>query len=359
MITLSAEAQDVIGRSFRYYLAVDSWRSGVLLAADVPVSDAVEETDRSLNVPERVTFTVPRVVGGVSWSPVGDDSPLAANGQQLRVKLGIGVARGNVEWFQRGVFLIHDCTVDGDRVDVAAVGLLQYIDEARLVSPFVPTGTMASTLRALIEPALTVDIDAGLVDRAVPSTINYDEARLGAVNELLDAWAATAVVDPYGVLQVVPSAQSHTPVLALTDQAGGTVITATGSSTREGAVNVVVARGQAADGGQLQGVAYDTSGGPKTFGGPFSPLPVPRFFFSPLLTDQAQCNAAAATILAKQRLRAGREFTVDMVPNPAIQCGDVVSITTRDHGALTCSVEALRLPYTAQGGNMRLTVRMV
>jgi hypothetical protein len=252
------------------------------------------------------------------------------------------------------VFLIHDSQVNGDTVNVNAVGLLQWIDEARLVSPFQPTGTLLSTLRDLIEPALTVAVDATLVDRAVPAGINFDEDRLGAVNELLDAWPAVAQVDPAGYLLVTPATLSATPVLTISSGAGGTIINATGSSTRDGAYNVVVARGTAADGGQVQGQAYDTYGGPKTYGGPFNPLPVPFFFVSPLLTDVGECDEAAGTILARKRRESAREFTVEMVPHPAIQHGDVV---TAD--GVLCVVQGLQLPYRANGGSMLLTLKVL
>jgi hypothetical protein len=357
MIALSSQALSILGRSYRYYLSVDSWLGGALLADSIPVSAAVEETDRTLRVPERLTLTVPRRDRGMSWSPVGVNHPLAANGQRLRVQLGIGLDGTRVEWFQRGWFLIEESTVDGDNVNVTAVGLFALIDEARLVSPYQPTGTLVSTLRGLVEPALTVVVDGALADRGVPSGINYDEDRLGAVLELLDAWPADAAVSPDGYLSVTPAVQSTTPVLTLTDGAGGTIITAVGASSRDSAANVVVARGTASDGGQVQGVAFDLSGGPTSYGGQFNPLPVPFFFSSPLLTTVEQCNAAAATILAKRQRNTGRAFRVEMVPHPGLLAGDVVSLTTDDYTNLACSVEALTLPYTASGGSMTLTAR--
>jgi hypothetical protein len=359
MIELSDAATSVLTRSHKRYLAVESWRDGQLLAAAVPVSAASEETDRTLRVPERVTLAVPRRYRGMSWAPTSDDHPLAARGQRLHVKLGVGVVGGAVEWFQRGVFLLDDATVDGDVVTVTAVGLLDLVDEARLVSPFQPTGTLTSTLRALIEPALTVVVSSSLEDRDVPDGVNFDEDRLSAVLELLDAWPADAVVDPAGYLTVAPLSQSTTPVLALTDGVGGTVITAVGSSTREGVANVVVARGTGSDGAQVQGIAYDTSGSATAYGGAFNPLPVPFFFFSPLLTSVDECNTAAEGILARRRRDAGGEYRVEMVPHPAVQVGDVVSITTDDLTGLVCSVESLTLPYVSDGGSMFLTVRAV
>lgn len=361
MITLSATAADVLTRSHRPHCAVESWRDGVLLAADVPVSDASEEIDWSARVPERVTFTVPRRDRSVSWSPNTADHPLAANGQRLHVKLGVGVAGGAVEWFQRGVFLIEESIAEGDLVTVSAVGLLELVSEARLIAPFQPTGTLVSTLRGLVEPALTVVASASLTDRSVPTAgVNWDEDRLGAVLELLAAWPATAYVDPAGYLQAVPATQSTTSVLSITDDAGGTVREITGNSTRNGAYNAVVARGTGSDGAQIQGVAYDLTGGATGYGGPFNPLPVPYFMFSPLLTTIAECNAAAATALARLKRNAGRRFHVEMVPNPALQGGDVVTVTSAKLGlsAVLCSIEALTLPYFP-GPPMTLTIREV
>lgn len=347
MITLSATTTDILTRSYRPYLRVESWRNGELLASDVPVNSATEEGDRSLRVPERVTLTVPRRDRSVSWAPDAEDHPLAAKGQRLHVKLGVATFGGQVEWFQRGVFLVSESIADGDVVNVSAVGMLTLIDEARLVSPFQPTGTFASTLRGLVEPALTVLIDSSLTDRAVPAGINYDEDRLGAVYELLDAWPADAYVDPAGFLRVQPVTQSETPVFELSDGTGGTVVTVVGGSTRQGAYTAVVARGTASDGGQVQGTAFDLDA-------TFNPLPVPYFFSSPLLTTVAEASSAATAVLARKKREAGRDLTVTMVPNPALQLGDVGTV----NGDL-CAIESLGLPYVAGGGAQRLAVRLL
>lgn len=355
MITLSDAALSVLTRSYKTHLMVESWLGSELLSDAVPVDSASEETDRGLTVPERVTLTVPRRYRGESWSPVAADHPLAAKGQRLRVQLGIELSAGEIEWFQRGWFLIQSSETDGDDVSVEAVGLLALVEEAGLISPYQPTGSLVTTIRGLVEPALTVVIDPALLDRSVPSGINYDEDRLGAVLELLDAWPADAYVHEDGYLSVVPVAQSTTPVMYLTDGQGGTVIEASGSSSREGAASVVVARGTAADGGQVQGVAYDYSS-PTRLNGPFNPLPVPFVFESPLLTTVGQCTAAAGTILARRLREKSQEFTVEMVPHPALQAGDVVDISAEDRPNTLCSIETLGLPWTGDG-SQTLTVR--
>jgi hypothetical protein len=347
VITLSTAATSALTRSYARHLSVQSWLGPTLLSDDVPVDTASEETDRALTVPERVTLTVPRLARGESWSPVDDDHPLACNGQRLLVRLGIGVGT-SIEWIQRGWFLVQDATADGDTVTVTAVGLLALIDEARLVSPYQPAGTLVSTLRGLVEPALTVVVDTALTDRSVPTGVNYDEDRLGAVLELADAWPASLAVAADGSLHAAPVTQSTTPVLTLTDGSGGTVIKATGDSTRDGAYNTVVARGTASDGGQVQGVSTLTTG-PLRAAGPFNPLPVPYFYSSPLLTTVNQCKAAADTILARLQRQAGRTYTITTVPHLGLQGGDVVTVDVEGYAGLA-TVESLTLPY--KGGDV-------
>jgi hypothetical protein len=362
MITVSSDAQSVLaGAGFVYKVAVESWRGGVLLADNVPIASGGEETDRSIAVPERATFRVPRVKDGVDWTPTSPISPLAAKGQHLHVKLGIGLRQGATEWLTRARLLIYETEPDGDALSVTAVGRLELVNQARLISPFQPTGTFLSTLRALVEPALTVVTEGGLVDRAVPAGINYDEDRLGAVNELLDSWPAQAFVDPEGYLRVSPPSTSTTPVLTLTEDGVRTIITLEGSSDRSGGANVIVARGQDSTGAQVQGVAYIVTG-PDAYGGPYNPLPVPFFFQSPLLTTTGEATAAALTIRDRRQRQTATTYTVTIPPNPTIQAGDVVGLTSTRLGlaAVPCVVDRLSLPYAALKGSMpamALTVR--
>lgn len=362
MITLTSEATTILTGSFVYYCAVESWLNGVLLADSIPIADGGEEIDRALRVPERAVFTVPRVKDGIDWTPSSDISPLAANGQRLHVKLGIGLSKGRVEWITRRRLLIQATETDGDSVNVQAVGLLSLIDEARLVSPYQPNSTLGAALRGLLEPAITVLIGSSLTDRAAPTAVNWDEDRLGAALEILDAWPATGAIDPEGYLRVDAPSQSTTPVLALTDTGtGATVIEASGSSARDGAYNAVVARGTQSDGAQIQGVGYLQSG-PKAYGSAFNPLAVPKFFSSPLLTTITQCMTTATNMAARLARENNREYKVTTVPHPALQEGDVVSLSSSALGlnAVLGTVERLSLPYVPSEGTMpgmTLTVR--
>lgn len=357
MIEVSDAARSVIDSgTFTYHVRASSWLAGQLLADEVPIAAGSEDGDRSLSVPERVILTVPKRSAGVDWTPTTDEHPLAANGQTLQVSLGVGKGLDGVEWFQRAELLIVETTEQDETVTVTCAGLLALVDEAKFVAAFQPSGLITQTLRALLEPAVTVDLTAAPADRSVPvSTINWDSDRLGAVYELLDAWPADLRMHAQGYAQIVEDVAPTVAVRSFTNGTGGTVVTAAGTSTRDGGFNVVVATGYAADGSEVRGVAYVTDG-PWAYGaGPANPLPVPFGYASPLLTTNAQCTAAAATVLRrKMRQAVLRRYTITCPPDPTLQLGDAVAITTEHVTALLCTVEGLTLPYTP--GTMTIQV---
>lgn len=359
MLDISSQALSIVQRSFTMAVRAEAWLGDQLLAADIPVADGGEDRDRSLTVPEQITLTVPRRDRGIDWDPGADpEHPLAAYGQQIRVDYGIHLGGDDWEWINRGWFLITSSSSDSDTVTVNASGLLTLIDEAKFVAPFQPNGTLASTVRSLVEPALSANFDGTLVDRSVPLGMQWDDDRMAALNEVLDAWPADARVTEDGYLLIEPLNDTGTSVLDLTDGAGGTVVRWQGSTTRDGAFNAVVAQGEDADGNQIQGVAYDLDGAsPYRVDGNFNPLPVPTTFASPLMTTVAQCRAGAATRLNRLRRTASRRLEVTMVPHPGLVLGDIVSVTGQGLTAAPCMVEALSLPYSPSAQN--LTVRVL
>lgn len=357
MIELTDRAASILTSGVQTrFCRIESWYGDQLLDDDLPISAGSEEVDRGSNVPERVTFSVPRLDRGVDYTPVDFDAPLAANGQRIRVQLGVGVGLGQIEWLQRGWFVITEADPQGDTIEVQAAGLLWLIQEARLINAYQPTGTFVSTIRGLIEPALTVVIDDALIDRVVPASVNYSDDRLDAVNATLTAWPAEGYVTADGYFLVQPAVDAAVVSLALTDGQGGTVITASGSSSRDGVYNAVVAAGTAADGSVVRGVAYDTTG-PKRIGTPFNDLPVPLLFDSPLIVSNDQAQAAAETRLASVMRQTVQSFDVELVPHPGLQAGDRVTLTTDHLAAQAGIVEKLTLPYLAGGGSQRATVR--
>lgn len=362
MLDLSTTALGLVDRSHVRLVRAKSLLGDTVLAEDLPIAAGNLEIDRTVRVPERLTLTLPRIVDETTWDPGGDPThPLAPFGQTLVVDVGLQLSGdGEIEWVQRGEFLIWTTSVDGDTVTVEAVGLLAFIEEARFATPYQAAGTFKTTIRSLVEPALTVRFDGTLVNRSVPTaSLTVDDDRLAALHEVLDAWPADAYVDSTGVLRVVPATDPGTPVLTLSDGVGGTVVSWAGSASRDGAATLVVARGQDSNGAQVQGVAYDTdTASPLRYPGPFNALPVPFFFDSPLLATVGQCQSAATSRLRTLRRSSSRMLSASTVPHPGLETGDLVTIDGVDDVA-TAVVERLSLPLTAEGGQMGLTLRVV
>jgi hypothetical protein len=83
---------------------------------------------------------------------------------------------------------------------------------------------------------------------------------------------------------------------------------------------------------------------PTRWGGPFGR--VPRFYFSPLLTNAAQTRKAAETIL---RRSIGMPYSVDfgVIPNPALRPRHAVRVTQKDGNRERHIVETLTIPLDA------------
>lgn len=376
IVTSSVLADVVLNRrTFRMTARATVTRGGQVLASDIPISTGYEEADDALRVPERVTLSIPRMVDGVDWSPQDHDSPLAPYGQRLHVKLGIDLGADGTEWLDRGEFLIYQSGLSADEtsVDVTAQGLLTLVDEAGLIVPFAPGATFEASVRQLIEPGLTVALHPDLTggDATVPSTLNFDDDRLGALLQILEAWPARAQVLPSGYLLVMPA--DYYPGGATvqrynfdTDDGFGqrfaNVIHVSGSMTRDGIYNAVVARGMAADGGEVVGVAIDRSS-PTGTDGPFNRLPVPYYYFSPLLDTAAKAQKAAATTLDRVARPQPRRWKMTCSPDPRLLLNDLVDyLPVRSTDAaeqIPCVLEQLRMPYTADSGPMELTLRQV
>lgn len=338
---------------------VSAWLDGQVLAEDVPVTaSALWSADASLAVPERLTVTVPAVP---PWLPTSPPlSPLACYGQRLRPARGVTVG-GVAELVDLGWLRIQawDVAEDGATVDVEALGLLAVLADARLTSTVQTAGTYAAQLRQLVDGLLPVDTSA-MTDKAVPGKA-WIEDRLDAVLELAATWGGRVVVDDTGTLVVLPAyADTDPTVAAYTDGDGGTVVSAPLTGARDGLHNAVITSGDTSSGdaAPVTGAAYDVDpASPTRWDGPYGRYPM--FHSSPLYGTTAQANAAAASILARLLRRRGRR-TVTAVPDPRLELGDVVTVTTgagtADELIVRGRVDTIELPLLGDGGPMTFTV---
>lgn len=346
----------VLAAAASWECKVSSWLGGVVLADSIPATGRAAWTVTQ-QVPEALDLRVPRfsVEDGreVDWRPSSPDSPLARFGQVLDVTItaaGIDARLGR--------YLITDWKDLGGVIQVSAVGVLQLAADDRLPAPMAPRdgGTLKSETQRLLPSTIAAQFAAGLVDRACPKAMEWPEDRLGALYEIADAWPARLRTDSWGQVQfLAPLPADAVPVLSVTDGEGGTVVSAPTSDSRDRGYNRVVAR-SSADGVDAQGIAEVTSG-PMSVTGPYGV--VTRFFASPLLLTEAQCIAAAQSLLA-DAVRPTRTLQIEMAPDARIELDDAVEAITekgeptqsRDWGYVT----GVDLPLTVSDGPARLNV---
>src|SRR5262249_52974826 len=81
---------------------------------------------------------------------------------------------------------------------------------------------------------------------------------------------------------------------------------------------------------------------------------VPQFYSSDLITTQGQAEATAAANLVNYAM-AGRSEPVAVVPDPALQLGDVAQLMTKDGCMCPGRISKLSLPLTPGDAPMDVT----
>lgn len=358
----------LIGYSHQVVTVVESWLGSTQLATRVPMTTGSIAFDDTAIAKRRLTMTVPARTPGMRWDPAGNVThPLAAYGQRLHVFSGIAYANKSIELMDLGWYLITGWKRDEDAaaISIEAWDLARLITDDRLLSPVSPaTGaTFAGMVRSLVEATgLQLVVDPAVVDRVIGSTPVWDRERDRAISDLCDAWPARWAVGDDGRVHVLPPyslvTASTTPDADLTDGGTGTITGRAREADRGAIYNTIVVTGRTPDDGSpvpYAVAAVTDPGSPIRITGPYGR--VPRFYASDLITTQAQAQAAADSQLVTYT-SAGRSEPVKAVPDPSLQLGDVVRISTRDGDRYTARVTALTLPLTAQQGPMQVTASM-
>ncbi len=359
------------GRTFQMVARATITRAGKILATDLPIDVGREEFDVSVRVPERLTMQIPRRVDGDDWADDINSSPVAPFGQRVHVKLGIDTGPDGYEWINRGEFLLHDADLTGPTVTINAVGLLALIEEARLLSPYNPVGTMKQAIRRLVEPALTVVFSPDLVDITVTGNLVFEDDRLAALQQCFRNWPARGQIHPDGYLYVCPADEYGTDPTGVglvlqrhhmltQPHLTPNVRNVSTSATRDGIYNAVVVRGTAPDGGQISAVQYDRRG-PAAYGGPFNPLPVPEFYQSNNIRSMPQAQVVAGFRLREIQAPFDRSWQLTCVPQPKILGNDYLNYlpTLDENDEASVLVDRLVLPYTPRSGAMDLGIREI
>jgi hypothetical protein len=279
--------------------------------------------------------------------PFEDINPYA---HEIYLERGVMYANGTTEYVGLGYFrvnsvedtLIRDSDFDGTAIRITGEDRMSNLRDGRVPSPlqFSASTSVASVLDFLVQdvmPGVTTVYDTvnwpggDAASTTLGSDHFVDQDRLGFIQELVAAYGKICYFDYAGRFVVKdPPNTSGTPVFNINSGLNGVLVHATRTISRDGVYNAVVATGEAADANvpPVYGIAIDNDPASPTFyGGTFGK--VPKFFNSSFLVTDAQCAGAAQKLLDASH---GLPYsvTLGMVPNPALEAWDVVSVTYSD-----------------------------
>jgi hypothetical protein len=355
---------EVLSGAAGWSCAAASWLDGELLAESIPIISGKVTAAASLAIPEALTFTVPQFADEISWVPDSPTHPLGKFGQTIDLSINVTSSfSGEVTGTRIGRFLICDWEYDKNAgtIEVSCLGTLKVVDEDRFLVPEVPAsaGTLASEFRRLMSPGIPVEIDEDLDDRTCPRSFQWDQDRLAALYDIADAWPARLRTDATGTVTLLPPLDDvPDPVIYLAEGESGTVLSAPTSDTRAEVYNVVVVTSSATDDAArppVRAVASQATGPLTASSDGTGYGRVPKFYSSPLITTQAQAQAAANTMLANSA-RPAVVRSIECAPDPRIDLDDAVEITLLDEDVERGWVVGYELPLTVQDGAMRVDV---
>jgi len=249
------------------------------------------------------------------------------NGEELPFE----VFSGRLDVVERGF---------GEEIRLRASDLAAMIVDARFEQPRQPpagqliTTTMTNLIREAVGASTVVNIEGSFTSTVSGNTGVWETDRGEALDQLANSigaeWFHDKGATGAGVvftIRAIP-ALGGTPDWLVQVGRDGVMVHEVSSLDREGVYNAVIAIGEPTDSPPVRAVAYDTNpASPTRYNGPFGN--VPRFYNSPFIYTTGQALGAANSILSKA-IGLARQRKVEMVPNPAIQIGDLVELILPD-----------------------------
>jgi hypothetical protein len=276
------------------------------------------------------------IITQIDW-PTSAGSLAAPYGQELYVERGVQYGDGIKEYVGLGYYRID--RVEQARATKGAIRIsgsdrMANLRDGRSIAPIhFAAGTAFSVVfESIVEeilPSVVVLYDFDAVNTLISADHVLDQDRLKFLTELVTAYGKIMYFDYAGRLTVKTAPGLENPVWDVNAGRNGVLVSMSRQISRDGVYNGVVATGEPV--GELppvRGVALDLNPASPTFwDGPFGK--VPRFFSSSFMTNQQQCEEAAASILAASN---GVPYTVSLgvVPNPALEGWDVLNVSFSD-----------------------------
>jgi len=357
---ISSTAQNVLTGSHVIDVRATAYTAGYG-AVSLPVASGSITVDATSQI--RRTGSI-SIADPVYWpaDPLAILSPL---GSELLVEYGIVIPRIGTEWVPviRGPIIearrqrpysSGDGAVSVNVNDRSAlVAQARYEQPTQTVAGATNVAEIARIIREVVPAAAVNDLTGST---QVAALLDIERERWSdGIEKLADAIGAECFADPVGnfVIRTTPTL-SNPVAWVVASGRGGILVSKADTLTRELTYNEVVASGQRTDGTPpVFATVSDNDPTSATYiGGPFGRRP--RFYSSPLLTTVAQCQTAAAGLLART---VGMHASVSLsaIVNPALDAGDVVAVVQGKTTTLHI-VDTLTVPLRV-GDAQQITTR--
>jgi hypothetical protein len=336
---------DMFRYSRKQVCRVDLFHGTTLDIRGLKVVSGSVGSDRKANVRR----TLDCVLALDSW----DDLPLDVYHSRAQVWLGVETSPDKVALFPCGVFRINQLSrTRRGEISITGDSLEAYVIDDRFFTPRTPTKN-ASTLAAiqgLIRESLPDAIFhiTATQDKPIHMTAPWDRDRWEAVTILADSIDAEVYNRADGRFVIANKLSFNTaaakPVWKVTAGQTGVLVSESVNNSRERVYNAVVAHAQnsATNVPPVWAAVVDANPASRTYWhGLYGH--VPRFYSNPNFSTKAQCLSAAKNMLS-EAIAENRTLDFTMVPNPALEVGDVVAVSIMDGTIENHMIDTLNIP---------------
>lgn len=362
--------RQVLASGHRHYARIEIWSgNGVQLAVLPPERTGVPEgglcfltgsvsATLTSRVARNLTLSVP-----MDMYPVTDDDLLAPFGNEVRAFAGVTLGDGSDQYVWqvfRGRIREVQQSSDGT-CSLMCADRAADVADVNFVSPqkSQPPNTISQEWQRLIVDAVP-DATFGASDSFTKEIepLTWEFERASALDEMSRSVGALwyPLADGAFVQRVFPWTVLSAPVITLTDAPGGTVNGWTARRSRDSIFNVVTVTGERLNGDvPVYATASDTTvGSPTSINSGFGVRSRVERLQNPSTQGGA---AAAAEALLKTYVAPVEEWTLDIVPDAALELGDTVLVEVDGRSVLQV-VSGFVFPQGLEG-NMSVSTRSV
>lgn len=329
---------------------IDVHLGRTVVALDVPCEDVQIDWASDRIVPGKLTYTCPS-----GWVP---DSPAAAlnnYGQRSHVLMVLETPTGrdsvDLGWWQHQTWE-EDAS---GKVKVEALDLMQLLEQDPMAWPSSPpSGATVLTEAQRLAGALPVVLDPGTPNPLVSPSTQWGHSRSEAIRDLCVARGLNWAVKADGQLHLWKQTDAREPVARYT---GRDLLVEAPRKSVDRRPNRWVSVGSPQQEDDKKpavrwtGTALNTSW-------PYEPS------MYGWVTDRREFNAASSAAAVRQAantnmltaLSAASKRSLEIVPDPRLEVGDVIAVHTDADEIIVGKIVAYSLPVDKPGGLMRVDV---